>query len=834
MPQIRCMFYTEDGSPINGGCRKTRCDFIHPHQPTWAQASISKNQVGRFGAGRGEPRMKSWGQPPTTPAADTGWKSWGKDRPQASSSNSRGPPRRNSTTSTMSTGWDNLIAKSNTDNAKDDAEISKALSAWGATSNTESATASSVTSGWGSTAGSTAGEAGTSGSGNTADGWGSSSSNTGGGWGSGSGDISGGWGSISTDTGTGQSSTTATAATLTSSTGAGAVGGWGSDSRNASGGSGSTTGKTGSGWGSDTVAASGGWGSPTADTGSGWGAPAASAGVASGAGNVGRWGSGSGDTTSGSTGFNAAAAGSSMGHITQRNDGVRTNIGWASALESIKAANGNVSQEASQSPTTSFTRDPRRRISQLSIPSPYMSPSASNFTPVTPVPETPAYNWSQPKTFADISRQRERSATHTTSTTIAKQPKYSAEQFSGPKGRIQLYKKLIKYTQSVVKLHLDVERTQAEDNQWKRAQASQQFERPTPATKHKLESIREDYVRKVNHAKKRFEHGISALVELPNFSSTTTSDEDQSIDVHKIMRYTAELKDWVKDLQLDKRLHLQIEEKSIAPIPPIKMQVDDKQPSELPQPTAREMLNKDGCSWGDMKLALVDLESQIAQVTEEIYGYEYMDFPDLQDKIENAAAAVVEAKQKAKDMKKKKKLDEITTLSTNSAVVGKQLEAQADNAAQLIIKIRAQEEELAKIQAENSAIEKVCNEAERQLEECKKWAVEDAQKIEEMRTQIQNLPPRRPRRRTPRPATVEELIPHIQALVDNHLKTEVAPILDALRIACIAANEQLGKEVMAKLEPAIRQTEQNCQLAQAQAANLPPPPPQVQAQAPVS
>ncbi|KAI0341812.1 hypothetical protein BDW22DRAFT_284071 [Trametopsis cervina] len=57
MPRARCRYYDEHGAPINGGCRRIgTCGFIHPSEPGWMNAPLSRAmQPDAFSSGMGPP-----------------------------------------------------------------------------------------------------------------------------------------------------------------------------------------------------------------------------------------------------------------------------------------------------------------------------------------------------------------------------------------------------------------------------------------------------------------------------------------------------------------------------------------------------------------------------------------------------------------------------------------------------------------------------------------------------------------------------------------------------------------------------------------------------------
>ena len=202
----------------------------------------------------------------------------------------------------------------------------------------------------------------------------------------------------------------------------------------------------------------------------------------------------------------------------------------------------------------------------------------------------------------------------------------------------------------------------------------------------------------VQEAKRRLDRALSALIDLPDFASPNRKLQVPMLTKETIQAYTAELKDWLADVEEHKRILLE-REKEKADLSAASVEGT----SVGPLLTARQVLERGNCSWNDIGSVTNELESRILNTSEHLYSDVYTTIADFRDHASGLQDPI--------------SLTTITTqgaqfdpVSSSTNHVGDNLTTEATRAAELISKIHAFEQEHDHLENEKRSMNKFCAE----------------------------------------------------------------------------------------------------------------------------
>jgi len=206
---------------------------------------------------------------------------------------------------------------------------------------------------------------------------------------------------------------------------------------------------------------------------------------------------------------------------------------------------------------------------------------------------------------------------------------------------------------------------------------------------------------------------LNALMTLPDFSNNRPAPSPL-LTKELIVDYTQELKDWFKDLQLNKRLLLDIarKEESVPPevIADILSKVND---SELdqdidetpPRPTPSELLAQGQWTWKELKQAAAFVEEQLSVASEEIYSNMFT------HQIEEMDQHITELKtHKATEIQEVLQdtpHEDIPDVSRSLDIVGDLLATEAQRLSELLEKADRLQRELAVLEQEKTSMDEM-------------------------------------------------------------------------------------------------------------------------------
>lgn len=129
---------------------------------------------------------------------------------------------------------------------------------------------------------------------------------------------------------------------------------------------------------------------------------------------------------------------------------------------------------------------------------------------------------------------------------------YSPHRRDTPLTRSQSFANVIRYTQSAVRLQLELEAAQANVERWKTTQLSPEYSRASQATRTMLDGRRSMYAQEVAKISQRLNEAIKAISETPNLSEHWKFTPE--VDEKQLKFYINQLKEWIRELQVFSRL----------------------------------------------------------------------------------------------------------------------------------------------------------------------------------------------------------------------------------------------------------------------------------------
>lgn len=263
--------------------------------------------------------------------------------------------------------------------------------------------------------------------------------------------------------------------------------------------------------------------------------------------------------------------------------------------------------------------------------------------------------------------------------------------------------------QDLVISEIFLRRAEVEDEQWKRTQNSEIYARSSPLTRSALDSHRQAFKDKVFAASKSRDNALRALLNLPDFIPQSKVNIDAEATKNVVASYTAELREWLMELQLHKRLL--IEKRAKEESKALQLKATSKraaaQSRESTPPTAAELLKRGNWTWKELKDAVAMLEQQMDATSEQVYSGMCIRFPpsELDQKIaEKAAHLQTEEVESTIDVGAQSAESSLQSILKT----GDDLRARAVDAATLYNKLHALEAEIEVLVAEKTKMDEIC------------------------------------------------------------------------------------------------------------------------------
>ena len=256
-----------------------------------------------------------------------------------------------------------------------------------------------------------------------------------------------------------------------------------------------------------------------------------------------------------------------------------------------------------------------------------------------------------------------------------------------------------RHTSTIAVLQVELQRAQRDLARWKRTQESSEFERASHRTRFILDQNRGMFNNQAQDAKRRLDRALSAVIDLPDFSSRNRKAAGPMLTIQTITAYTAELKDWIADVEQHKRILME-KEKEKADSPPASVEGTS---GEL-QLTAQQLLERGKCSLNDIIIITNELETRLLNISEHVYSDVYTTIADFKDQ----TAGLQDPRPISPTTTTKG--NQSDAIASTAILVGDSLSTQATRATELILKIHSLEQEHQHLENEIRTMNKFCAE----------------------------------------------------------------------------------------------------------------------------
>jgi hypothetical protein len=201
---------------------------------------------------------------------------------------------------------------------------------------------------------------------------------------------------------------------------------------------------------------------------------------------------------------------------------------------------------------------------------------------------------------------------------------------------------------------------------------------------------------RAQEVKRRLDRALSTLIDLPDFASRHRKPPAPMLTKETIAAYTAELKDWLADVEQHKRILMEREKEKADLAPALEGSIE-------PQLTARQLLERGKWSWDDIRNATTELDSRISTASEHLYSDVYTTIADFRDQ----AAGLQDPRPINLTTTKGTQFD---VVSSNANLVGVNISTQTTQVAELISKNHALKQEHEQLKDEIREMNKFCEE----------------------------------------------------------------------------------------------------------------------------
>ncbi|KAJ3534698.1 hypothetical protein NMY22_g6805 [Coprinellus aureogranulatus] len=399
-----------------------------------------------------------------------------------------------------------------------------------------------------------------------------------------------------------------------------------------------------------------------------------------------------------------------------------------------------------------------------------------------------------------------------------------------PEERDAVYRKTIRYTQELVFIQVKLNKAKATELQWKRNQSSSHYAYSSLKTREKLEAGREAAAKASAELRKQRDFIIKELVTLPDIPTKPYRPYNVTADRQKIIAYTLELKEWMEELDLPRRVAaLQIKEaQSSKPEmdglqastsaaartveeAPDAMVVDN--PAVISKPSILQKLrSSQRVTLADINAALDTLQDSISlasdKVAFDVYIKEEMDeaVKNIRDKVMRKMKARKAKKLEAQKLRLKTAIsdrEEPMNTLTNA------LDEKFELASSVEKRIKELQDATDRVKQETAEIEKANDELEAMIVAAERRQQERANLIDTLSNEIRALAARRAQTkpRKERPYTIDDIPLDFRESLKEALFRELQPVLDGLMAGTTLAVEELKVALELMIQPLVEKTE---------------------------
>ncbi|KAF6766724.1 hypothetical protein DFP72DRAFT_839119 [Ephemerocybe angulata] len=367
-----------------------------------------------------------------------------------------------------------------------------------------------------------------------------------------------------------------------------------------------------------------------------------------------------------------------------------------------------------------------------------------------------------------------------------------------PEERKEVYHKTIGYIVKLVRVEVQLNKAQATEAAWKRNLHCPHYQNSTQRTREKLENGRKDARDHVMNLRNQRTDLLKELIALPDIPTRPHQPYNAKADREKLMTYSLELKTWMEELNIYKRVSHLHKKQRLQDTAKTKFKPEaEPETTAATEPWFRRHVKAD---------AALDLnfETLYTQSPQEA-GLEY-----LKALIQQKGNAVKKGKV-LKDIKDRRELTkDIATTVKERQETWKVIRENRDT---LKANVEALERHVEEIEESNATLESLIEQAE--LTQRTR-----AGEIEELSTLFRAYSATVTAPRRVRDITIDDIAPELHEELVKEIKEELQPVLAGL----VSGTAQVGESIKAAMEklvePLITKT---AELAN-RVKGIPPPP----------
>ncbi|KAJ3567339.1 hypothetical protein NP233_g6434 [Leucocoprinus birnbaumii] len=377
-----------------------------------------------------------------------------------------------------------------------------------------------------------------------------------------------------------------------------------------------------------------------------------------------------------------------------------------------------------------------------------------------------------------------------------------ASEASGPVSALvhlspdELHSKVIKEMMHAVLIRYDLLKAEERKDKWRRARGSFCYQHSTPAAQKILDSTNTKFSEELNRLNKKLS---AALKKIVRYSDALIAHRDlleKGLDTKKILMYTDELRDWVSDLDLRKRV--------FAASTIIE---GERRGRETIKRQRREEVTT-------LKDAVYELELTLTDISDDLVCMQY----DQPEKFRELCQDTEKAMDKEGSAPNLECLfsqlgigsDTVAAIKEQVTTTNQQVLNHIPRVEELRAQVKALEEEVEDLRQKENEATAFREEAASQLKQMEIWQKADKARLDQLSNKIEALhqqPNPSPQIDQPlAPCKVDDLLPYTEALVNDYVTQEIKPALDAIVEAANKSSHSLTSQFDQLVERVVKRT----------------------------
>ncbi|KAF9454209.1 hypothetical protein P691DRAFT_770908 [Macrolepiota fuliginosa MF-IS2] len=336
---------------------------------------------------------------------------------------------------------------------------------------------------------------------------------------------------------------------------------------------------------------------------------------------------------------------------------------------------------------------------------------------------------------------------------------------------MELHAKLIKEMMNAVSIRYRLLKAEDKKVKWREARASQCYQHSTPAAQKKLESTNQLYSEELGKLTKQLNSSLKMAVQYSDALNVHRDLIAKGLDTKKIILYTDELRDWVADLELPKRIFTA---RALV-----------QQEKEQRDAFKRQKQEK----VDTLRNSIYELELKATDIWDDFCHLQYIQPQRFREEFTIAKNAMeVENPGDTPDLEKMFAdlgvgKERVEVVSNKTRALDGSLNEYMPKAQELQEQVKALEEEIADLRKKDQEIKAFRQTADAEIVQLEQWKTDDKQRLDQLSQQIEGLH-KLPRPAPPPSINVDGLSPYINELVTAYVAKDIKPALDAIAEAC--------------------------------------------------